>query len=438
MPSTTTFIGGGTYSTPAYSQSAGHVIVVGVNNYNAQTPYIVDTAGNSYVPAGPSVHIGSWYSRVFYCVNCVGNASNVISLGGQTPTYCGIMAWDIAGANTLDAYVTATGTSAAPSVPSFATAYADEAIINFVGNGTNATTGSLPFVGSTPMIDDGSFGQTNTSYGAHLDVTSAVSSTTVSTTLSGSATWVQFGISFYNASPVNNLAVVNTDFGGQAGGSVTPLTTAGMNLTPGSLLVLGCAFYGYFTSNPITSITDTAGNNANYTLVPGGSALNSSSGYVVFYYVKNCLGNATNIITVNVSPTVQYSSIFAWQISGASTTSPFDSVGTANVGAYLLTTGPFSTVAVNTIVCMMTGGLGGGDFIVTLTLGGITDDTQISPSTAQGAGHAIFTTQQNNITPGFYEAAGGSMPAMVAAVFAAAGAPPPPPATAKPVILFIR
>ena len=435
MPTTTTFIGGGVYSTPAYNQPAGHVIVVGVNNYNAQTPYIVDTAGNSYVPAGPAVHIGNWYSRVFYCVNCVGNSSNVISLGGQTPTYCGIMAWDIAGANTLDAYVTATGTSAAPSVSGFVTAYADEAIISFVGNGTNYTTGLLPLVGLTLMTDDGNFGQTNTSYGAHLDVTSTISSTTVSATLTGSSPWVQFGISFYNASPVNNLAVVNTDFGGQAGGPVTPLTTAGMNLTAGNLLVLGCAFYGHFVSNPITSITDTAGNI--YVLVPGGSALNSSNGYVVFYYVKNCLGNAANIITVNVSPTVQYSSLFAWQVSGASTTSPFDSAGTNNVSASLLLTGAFSTVAANTIVCMMTGGGGSRDFIVTLTLGGITDDKQISPSTAQGAGHAIFTSQQNNITPGFYEAAGGSMSAIVAAVFKVPGGAPPP-SGAKPVILFIH
>lgn len=149
-PISVTYIGAGgpgatgasTAATPSYNQTAGHLIVAVTKAGVAGSQYctsLTDTAGNTYVRifttncSGQGTDSGTYVNptgkgggatdidclQMWYCANCVGNASNVLTATFNTNvTYSGVAAWDVTGADTLDTasvsmnqFNTATGTS---------------------------------------------------------------------------------------------------------------------------------------------------------------------------------------------------------------------------------------------------------------------------------------------------------------------------------------
>lgn len=118
--------GASTATTPTYNQVAGRLIVVVTKAGVAGGQYctgLTDTAGNTYTRifttncSGQATNSGLYVNptgkgggatdvvclQMWYCANCLGNSSNVITATFNTNvTYSGVAAWDVTGADTLD------------------------------------------------------------------------------------------------------------------------------------------------------------------------------------------------------------------------------------------------------------------------------------------------------------------------------------------------
>lgn len=109
------------------------------------------------------------------------------------------------------------------------------------------------------------------------------------------------------------------------GGSVTTLQSAAYNQAAGRCIVVVCA--GFNAGGVATSVTDTAGNDANYVAVYSGTGYSGGgSSTLQIFYVKNCLGNAANQITVHYSSSASFAGFFYYDVSGADLTAPLDAV----------------------------------------------------------------------------------------------------------------
>jgi hypothetical protein len=86
-----------------------------------------------------------------------------------------------------------------------------------------------------------------------------------------------------------------------------------------------------FQTTTITSVTDTLGNT--YTPTASSPLTDASApNKQAIYYAKNCLGGGANSVTVTFAGTSSYTTITAYESSGADTAAPFvtDATGTAS------------------------------------------------------------------------------------------------------------
>ena len=221
------------------------------------------------------------------------------------------------------------------------------------------------------------------------------------------------------------LSIVDTGSASQIvdASGTSAYQTSAQNVSAGNLLVVGVSMYAQ-TANNITSLQDTAGNS--YTIVPGGTKFPAGLPGIgiALYYAKNCLGNAANKVQVNFTANQIYSSVFVWQVAGADTTAPFDAVGTGfNASGSPVATSAFSTLTANDIICMLGAGSTGADTFAPSTGFTPADSASIAPVLTTGAAHAIVSSVQTNITPGFSDSgAGGLYMGVVAAAFKAKAA----------------
>ena len=229
------------------------------------------------------------------------------------------------------------------------------------------------------------------------------------------------------------FSVKNTAQGSASAPSVSSLSASAQNVTAGNLLVVAVSMYDTSDTN-VASIQDTAGNNSNFTLIPGATFTppGSAPSSIAFYYVKNCLGNAANVVTVNFIASQAYCNVFVWQIEGADLVSPLDTGGVSTgFGAAPATVevGSFSTSQANEIVCMIAADNSGlanytgmtGTFSIDSTPGGF--HASMSPAYTASAGHATFSSTQSGITPGFVATQSANTVAVAAASFIQAAAP---------------
>jgi hypothetical protein len=216
------------------------------------------------------------------------------------------------------------------------------------------------------------------------------------------------------------LSVPTKSGGGTASLFAGSISAAAQNVTAGNLLVVAVSIYGTYLDssiNCIDAITDTAGNK--YTLIPDSVQFPYATGDVgiAFYYCTNCLGNAANVIKAHFNHVVQYTTIYAWQIAGADTVNPFDSVGknaAASPGS-TFNTNAFSTANADTVICLM-GAQVGASANGGASSGFTLDDHSITPAQTSVATHGIFSSVQSGITPGFTNAS-GTYAAVVAVAF---------------------
>jgi len=202
---------GGTLALAAYNQTAGRTIIVAAHVYTTQgkdITSITDTAGNTYTQICRVLTSNGEYSYFFYVVNCLGNASNVITANYSNPglaRYSSLASWDASGldlVSPLDVYNT-TWTTNGQSV-NLTTTFANELMISFANmySGTGSPTAQSPYT------SDGVSG-VNASWGHQI----------VST--------IQTGV-HANYSPTTNCGVIVATF------------KAAMTSLPNSLMLMGC------------------------------------------------------------------------------------------------------------------------------------------------------------------------------------------------------
>lgn len=103
-------------------------------------------------------------------------------------------------------------------------------------------------------------------------------------------------------------------------------TTGGAlsSATPAAALVAGNAnillINGRTASNDIASISDTAGNS--YTFVAAFTDPTPNANHLNIYVCADCLGNASNVVTVTFNNSSSNHEVVALQVSGLDTTSP--------------------------------------------------------------------------------------------------------------------
>ena len=92
-------------ATAAISHTAGNLLVVGVSFQTAggaTSVTLSDTAGNTYTPIGSLLVRGGNRMQLWYCPNCLGNASNIVTattVGGNS-TELAVSVLQFSGADT--------------------------------------------------------------------------------------------------------------------------------------------------------------------------------------------------------------------------------------------------------------------------------------------------------------------------------------------------
>ncbi len=138
-------------------------------------------------------------------------------------------------------------------------------------------------------------------------------------------------------------AVVNTARGTDlSGSSYSSISTGSISHTSGNLIVVACRSYGVAT----TTVTDVAGNT--YTAL---TRREDGSEAFQWFYAKNITGSASNVVSCNFSTASSYVAVIAFQVSGASTTSPLQSeTGALHSASTTWTSPTFSTTGAYSIV----------------------------------------------------------------------------------------
>ncbi len=146
------------------------------------------------------------------------------------------------------------------------------------------------------------------------------------------------------------IALVNTDAASDySGTSSATLNSAGQNHTAGNLIVVGLSIYNPTNVYSVGTITDTAGNN----YVPVDTEFDATNTTTTaIYYSKNIIGNASNVISINISGgSVQYWGFCVLQYSGSDTASPYDQTAYGEaVATTTVTSGTFTTTASNEVL----------------------------------------------------------------------------------------
>ena len=159
------------------------------------------------------------------------------------------------------------------------------------------------------------------------------------TTVSGTTTIAQAAqatIAFVNAA-------TGEDTSGNADASVS---ASALNVSGGNLLYVGVRAGS--TTTP--TISDTAGN----TFTQIGSTLSTQSdiGVAAQFYAKNVIGNISDVVTANFSPSTSYAGIVVLQLSGPNTTNPLDISATGDVSSSAsVSSASFTPSAVGEAAC---------------------------------------------------------------------------------------
>lgn len=207
-----------TLSLPSYNQPAGECIVVLTQTYegagSSALGTITDTAGNTYVAqlsigGGQGLSSGnSNFLQVWVAKNCLGNASNVITLnyaGGDT--FSSAAAYHCGGADLtspVDVLVTNSGSSSSAASASYTTATADEALLFLLGTVSGFIKANS--VNSSFTLDAGEIGGSGAGLSAVASklVSSIQTSQTVTFTLNSSTGWNTLLISIKEAAAVGS------------------------------------------------------------------------------------------------------------------------------------------------------------------------------------------------------------------------------------------
>jgi len=138
----------------------------------------------------------------------------------------------------------------------------------------------------------------------------------------------------------------------------TTYASPSQNITAGNTLVV-CVGGNAVSAQSVTGITDTAGNT--YTKVA--HAFNTGDQYrQEYWYAKNIIGHATNIVTATWSASIEYRGIVVMQYSGLDTTNPLDDTEQFSTGLPL-TTPTLTGTTVNSVhILMVRWGFGGSGF----------------------------------------------------------------------------
>jgi hypothetical protein len=218
------------------------------------------------------------------------------------------------------------------------------------------------------------------------------------------------------------LAFINRDQNTVTATPTTTAATAGITHTAGNLLV-AYAFFANNTGASSVTLSDTAGNS--YTGV-GSPYIGIANNVMQLFYAKNCLGNASNVVTSTVDAgNSAYMAISVRQFSGAETgtvleASPASATGTGTaIDSGSVTVTASSAIIMAGIFAATNAGFAAGS--------GYSLDAFAPPPTDDGQYFAdeykIVTASESataTITLAQWE--------IVAAAFKIATSPPPPPA----------
>ena len=204
------------------------------------------------------------------------------------------------------------------------------------------------------------------------------------------------------------------------GGPGQTLALPAYNQASGHCIVIGV---GVYASTPAVTITDTAGNNANYApLFGGGISVPGTPSLIANIFIcPNCVGNAANIVTINYTNGSNGDSFATYQDIGGCLASPLDatSSGTTTDATSLGVTG-FSTAQANEALILFQYTITGYNTTLASSIGSV-DEQNGQGGNQGGCAHAIFSSIQNNITPGFNITPANAM-IVLAATFKASAA----------------
>lgn len=139
------------------------------------------------------------------------------------------------------------------------------------------------------------------------------------------------------------IALVNFDSGANSG-SANTIATAGKVTTSGNMVAAGICWFA--TTGTVNSVTDTGLN----TYVQATGALIHGTGDTCdIWYAKNITGNASNVVTANLSGAQTFRSIHILQYSGADPTAPFEIAATGTGTGPSVTSSAFSPAAAGNV-----------------------------------------------------------------------------------------
>lgn len=178
---------------------------------------------------------------------------------------------------------------------------------------------------------------------------------------------------------------------------VTDLATPAHSHASGNFLLVGVRPQP--NQSVVNSITDTAGN----TYVAANAAQTHNNSIWQWWYAKNIIGNAVNVVTAHFSASSSGVTISVWQIIGADSASPIDvafSGNGVNVG-FTFSTGSFST-SQNKELIFVAGQTSGGSGVTWSAglIGGVVP-TMVSteaPTGFSGVEMLLTAAQQSGIT----------------------------------------
>jgi hypothetical protein len=200
-----------TVASAAQNITAGNSIVVAVRaGMVSGATGVTDTAGNTYTYLSVMSTGAGDFWQYWYCNNCLGNSSNVVTAGlPASSNYTVIAAWQITGGPlTLDTQVSGIGSSGATlTTSSFSTAQANEIALVIGLNTTTLTT----FGAAGGATLDSSSIASGTAGAEHLIYSSVQTGVTANMTQGLTNNWELFA------------AIFTTATGGGGGGSRMPI-----------------------------------------------------------------------------------------------------------------------------------------------------------------------------------------------------------------------
>jgi hypothetical protein len=211
------------------------------------------------------------------------------------------------------------------------------------------------------------------------------------------------------------IAYVNSNHGSDyTGGAPSSLTAAATSLTTGNAIIVGARWFDPGSSVTVTSVTDTAGN----TYSAGPAKFSSGSGeQLIIWFALNVTGHASNVVSVNLSGTVQYWGVGHSQYSGLATSSAYDTTANGSTSGSTLTSSAFTTAQTDELLFTFAQVANVG---TTWTAGSgytirVQDASQVTVVQDQ-----IVSSIQTGVTAGMTSSDGSSAKSILVATFKAA------------------